>query len=997
MGGAVWAKAGPPQQVQNGANPEAYWQQAKSLIRQGAYRQALESLDHLSTLVPDDPWVPLYRELCQARLASPESFRPLSPSELASLTARLEQEAQAQRRTAAIHQTMERQLRDEQTQWDRTLARLKKEAESVAEAQRRQERAEAATRARAEGLARAVKPPQPPSIREPHRAVSPLGPPPSPPVETKTLTMIPLWKVGPDVGQAGMPIGGGPSPPEALPGELVPAREGVVSPSLVGRPAPPPGGMEIHARQMHVEPDRHLAVAQGDVELAYENAFLTCDQLTVLTDTHDVYAEGHVRLEDGVQLFRGEMIHYNLRTKKGRFLQGTVSSPIWHLHGRSIEHLAEGVYQVTPGYLTSCNLEPAHFTFSGRRAIVLAHDEIARLRHPTLVVEQLPVIYLPALSVANRQSPFFIIPGKKKPWEEFALMGYRYEWPEGHDGTLRLDWRRAFGWATGIDHRFQTKTLGKGLLKAYYNEERYIRRPESEEPPKGANINRYRLLWRHQYKPLPDTSVVTDIQEFSDVDFRKDLLFHDEFKRDDVGTTGSISWVTSTSDYSFSALLNKRTNRFDTVDEQLPQLTWETSSRPIGDSPVFSESKVGVTNFETKRAHADNDTDVVRVDWFQQFKYAMNLFRPIEVTPRVGVRQAYYTKDKQGGSERPQGKRDLLSGQFSMGADASLKLFRTFPFSTNAWGLDLNWLRHVITPTLAYSYVHRPTAPNDLLTFPAAGGSTNSLTFGLENKLQTKRSRVPLGGQGQVKQPAGRLESLDFARLTASVPYTFRGNHNKQGGRLNDWSFDVELLPWPWLRVESNWSYPSHFLKGSRDRRLTTWNLDVIMAGGRARGGQDTQASAANAPDLRTTSLPEGVERYQPGPRGGTELLMPLGLWYLGFGHRYSSDDKTEAVVQFDRRLSEKWQIGTFHRFTWKEVAGGSKRFYNARERQYILRRDLHDWLAEVVYRVDREFGEELFFTLTLKAYPGLPIEMGESYHQPKMGSQSSPFSPVGK
>ena len=29
-------------------------------------------------------------------------------------------------------------------------------------------------------------------------------------------------------------------------------------------------------------------------------------------------------------------------TKKGRFLEGTVSSPPWHQHGRSIEHIAEG-------------------------------------------------------------------------------------------------------------------------------------------------------------------------------------------------------------------------------------------------------------------------------------------------------------------------------------------------------------------------------------------------------------------------------------------------------------------------------------------------------------------------------------------------------------------------------------------------------------------------------------------------------------------------------
>ena len=93
--------------------------------------------------------------------------------------------------------------------------------------------------------------------------------------------------------------------------------------------------------------------------------------------------------------------------------------------------------------------------------------------------------------------------------------------------------------------------------------------------------------------------------------------------------------------------------------------------------------------------------------------------------------------------------------------------------------------------------------------------------------------------------------------------------------------------------------------------------------------------------------------------------------------------------------ISEKWEIGTFHRLTLKEVVGGTKRLNNMREYQYSLRRDLHDWVAELVYRVDREFGEELFFTLTLKAYPNFPIEMADSYHQPKLGSQSSPFSPL--
>ncbi|MBI3319911.1 MAG: hypothetical protein HYZ89_04940, partial [Candidatus Omnitrophica bacterium] len=271
---------------------------------------------------------------------------------------------------------------------------------------------------------------------------------------------------------------------------------------------------------------------------------------------------------------------------------------------------------------------------------------------------------------------------------------------------------------------------------------------------------------------------------------------------------------------------------------------------------------------------------------------------------------------------------------------------------------------------------HRPTIPNELLNFAAAPSATNTVTFGFENKLQTRRARA-----------GGKPQSVDLARSQISLPYTYRGTSNKQGGRLGDWAFDFELYPWPWLRFQTDWTVPSHFDKATRDERIPRWNVDLIMVGGE----QEPQASTPNRPEIQAPP----PRPFAAGPKGGFELLMPQGAWYLGLGHRYSQNDKTEEVIQFDWRLSKKWEVNTFHRFTLKEVSGGSKRFNNLREYQYNLRRDLHDWLAELVYRVDREFGEELLFTLTLKAYPDLPIDFGSSYHEPKIGSQSGPFSPL--
>lgn len=943
------------------------WEDVKASLRQGAYRPALQSLEVLLTLTPDDPWAQLYHSLCELRLESPPPFQQLSHDQLQALEARLRDEERLQRRAAVQQKALDRQVRKEQLRWDRELDLLERQAEREQQQRRQQAQAQAVSQARSERIqsrelaqqealqaarAGALAPHVPseaPAAEQPAQVVSSGAGAPTPTVELAPVT------VSTTLAQ----------PP--------------VSPSLVGRPTAPAGAVQINARQMSVSPDRKIAIAEGDVEVVFENAYLTCDHLTLFTDTKDVYAEGRVRLEEGSQVFRGEMAHYNLETKKGRFLQGTISSPPWHEHGRSVEHIAEGVYEVNPGYLTSCELEPPHFKFYGRRAIVFADDRLARARNVALVVEQLPFFYLPWVSFSERQSPFFLVPGKHKLWGPFALMGYRYDLPgvlgDGgtQQGAIRLDWRRYFGWGVGLDHELDSPRWGNGLLKLYFNEEQNLRVQDPKATlPKGAAQNRYRILWRHRWEPMPNTTIVTDYQKYSDVDFRKDLLFREEYIQESTPES-FISLVRNDPDFTLTTLVRKRVNRFQTVTEAFPDFSIDARQQRIGETNFFTSTTAGIANLQTKNAHSETDTDVVRVDWTQGLSYGLSWFAPVEITPKVNVRQTYYTKDIQGGPERPDGKRDLISGQFSGGVDSSLKLFRIFPVTTNALGLNLHGLRHVVTPTVSYAYTHRPTVPNEILNFATAGSPGNGLTFELENKLQTKR---PVA--------AGKLRTLDLVRLVTSAPYTFRSTGNKRGGRLGDWAFDLETYPWPWLRLESDWSIPSHFVKGSRDQRIPAWNVDLVMVGG------EGTPLAQSAPDIQAP-VPQA---FQAGPRGGLEM-MPQGQWYLGLGHRFSANDKTESVAQFDWRLSKKWQIGTFHRLTWKEVAEGSKRFNNMREYQYTLRRDLHDWIAELVYRVDREFGEELFFTLTLKAYPNMPIELEDSYHQPKFGSQSSPFSPL--
>ncbi len=963
----------------SGGNQEAlqqHRQEIKRLVAQGAWRQALQILDVFLQGHPHDPWAVVYRSLCQQRLHARESFTTMAPEQLTAFQHSLAEEEQAHAKASAQAKVQERQLKAEQAKWDAEIKRIQDAMVREQKTRKHQEAREANARQQAAKAQQRqlTRRPSPMPVSAASAAVPPQPPGATPAQEPSRPPELPQ-KPG------ASPVVQGATPPSAV--ELAPITvETVVAEQPSKPPAKPPappvpiGAVQIVADQLSVLKERQVAMAEGDVHVMFTGGLLTCDKVTVFTDTKDVYAEGHVRLERGLEVFRGELAQYNIQTKKGRFLEGTAFTPPWYQHGRSTEHIAEGVVRVNPGYLTSCEFEPPHFRFQGRSATVFSADKIARGRNTALFVESLPIIYLPWVSVTDRQSPFFLIPGKKKPWGPFVLGGYRYELPtffglEGHqEGTVKLDWRRFFLWGMGLDHKFETTQLGTGLIKLYYDERNLTETNPKAKLPKGAALDRYRVLVRHKWAPLPNTTVLTDFQKFSDINFRKDFLFRDEFV-DDSNPDSFISMVTSDPNYTLTFLAKKRVNRFQSVTEELPRLTFELKPQPIGDSHFFIESRTEAVNLNSKTAHSEDDTDVSRLDWFEQLSYAMNWFRPLELTPKAGIRQTYYNKAK--ASADGVVKEDVISGQFSMGADASLKLFRIFPITADVLGLNLHLLRHVITPTVTYTYNHPPTVPNDLLNFAAASTTTNQFTFGVENKLQTRRP-----------DDAGKLHSVDLARLLISLPYTFRGNGNKQGGRLGNWSFDAEFFPWPWLRLETDWTVKA-LLPAGIDTRIPGFNLDLVMVGGKG------SPQAQYAP-------PIAAPAYKPFQTGAQDFgiqLLPQGQWYLGLGHRYSSNDKTESVLEWNWQISNKWQIGTFNRFTWKQVVSGEKRFNNLREYQYTLTRDLHDWIGQFIYQVDREFGEELLFTLTLKAFPEMPLRIGDSYHQPKIGSQSSPFSPV--
>ena len=74
--------------------------------------------------------------------------------------------------------------------------------------------------------------------------------------------------------------------------------------------------------------------------------------------------------------------------------------------------------------------------------------------------------------------------------------------------------------------------------------------------------------------------------------------------------------------------------------------------------------------------------------------------------------------------------------------DATTRFYRVFDVQSDAFGIEINKLRHIISPNVGWAYTYKPTVSSSkLLQFDGLDsiGEANQINMSLENKLQTKR------------------------------------------------------------------------------------------------------------------------------------------------------------------------------------------------------------------------------------------------------------------
>lgn len=548
-------------------------------------------------------------------------------------------------------------------------------------------------------------------------------------------------------------------------------------------------------------------VGVGHVSIDYEDVRLTADKITAYLNIKQAVAEGNVVLNQPGTVMKGEQATYDFAKKSGQVSNLTAQiQPTYFGKAETVERVAENHYRFSDAYVTTCCSDAPFYKIQARQVDIYPQNKVV-IRNALLVVRGVPILFIPYYVQPYMdfdRFPVQIVPGKNSQWGAFILSKWRYHLIDSpalaSKGNVLVDYREKRGWGTGFENFYRSEALGRGALRLYY--------ADDDNPPLDADNDRYRVQWRHQMKLTKNTTLTAEHNKLSDRDLIKDFFFREEYERE-VFPDNYLSIITAKPEYTLSILDRERVNDFQTVVERSPEIRFDTRNRGFADTPFYWRSEHQFSNLKKEFADSGSQLDLVRHDTNHTLTYAGRI-GDLAVTPHIGTRQTIYSRDARGDEAQ-------VRGIFDGGVDLSTHFFRTYDFSTRAWGLDWNRIRHVFAPSASYHFRPNPTVSRTTLQeFDAldALDKQHFIRFSLDNKFQTKEH----GADG----------SLQTREITRVIPFFDMDYHQD---RIQNVGLDVEFRPYSWMGIESDVVYDTDI------DAVTTANADFYFDRNNVRFG----------------------------------------------------------------------------------------------------------------------------------------------------------------
>jgi LPS-assembly protein len=547
--------------------------------------------------------------------------------------------------------------------------------------------------------------------------------------------------------------------------------------------------------------------ARGSVRLERAGVSLLADSVIYHRLTEDAVAEGNIFMEKAGDTLKGDRLSLNLETQRGELLNGQlfIKASNFRLAGKRVEKTGDEDYHVERGSFTTCDGDLPSWHFEARDLKVTL-DDFATGRDAVFYVGKVPVLYSPYLLFPvnkDRQSGL-LLPQVGHSTKKGAYYVQPYYWAPtpSQDATFDLDLESSRGVGVGVDYRYLRHQGSEGTLQTFgiYD--------TTAEKFRGELNQRHLELVDPSLTLASDIHLITDRSYFRDFsensgEYNRQLLqsnasFDKRWER--FGVNGEFRYVEDLVAANNNATL-----------QTLPTLNFVAAGSKLG--PAYFSMDNTLVNFQ-------------RVDGITGQRLTMHPRLTVYEKPAGvldwslygGYRQQLYNLY---GSGSPGGLQQ--QGQADAGSVLSLPLARVYE----------GRYRHLMVPTLEYSYLQTPQA----LGFTAFDRNDqvpghNALLWSVSNYVTEK-----------IVKEGGGAEYRDLLYLKLSQGYWFTGerlnllylDRADAGHRFDDLLVETKVSPTRELSIAGDGRY------NPVDNTISTANLAVEFRSGTAAAAKMVQ------------------------------------------------------------------------------------------------------------------------------------------------------------
>lgn len=762
------------------------------------------------------------------------------------------------------------------------------------------------------------------------------------------------------------------------------------------------------------------AYLYGQSKILYEEIELTANTIHLNTDsslvnaigmlTEDGELEGSPVFKDGGEEYQAKSLRYNFDTKKGYVVHGVVQQDDAYIISEESKKLDNDIMCMANGKYTTCSChEHPHFYLNLTKAKVKQKKWVTTgPAYFVLLDVPLPLVipfgYFP---FTKSYSSGVIIPSYGDDLTRgFFLSNGGYYWAINDyvDLALTGDIYTKGSWAV----RGQSSYIKRYKFRGNVNFDYRVDKTGEKELPDYMKVKSFSLNWTHTQDPKsnPNRTFSASVNFSSSAYDRSNIdNYYNQAALSQNIKSSSISFGYSFPETPFSissSLLANQRTADSTISLTLPDLTITMSriypfkrKNAIGNErwyeKIYMSYSGRISNSIETKENLLLDASFMK-DWKKGISHSIpvgmsfNVLRYLSITPSINYNERWYFESigqyKEYATDT-EIQRDTTygfyrAGDFNMGVSASTKIYGFFTPLRSIFGDKIDRIRHVITPTIGFSYrpdfsdpfwgswksYERPTSATDptlqeIRYSPYAGsifgtssaGKSNSLNFSLNNNLEMK-----------LKQENDSTGEAEYKTVSLIDAFSINNSYNFAADSMRWGNFNANLR----LKIVKNFNLN---LSGVFDTYLYALNendnpirinkprweegkfprlISTSSAFSYTLNNQTFKKKAKEEKENEGTEEEEKAKKKTVGDDGYTTVNVP---WSLSFDYSVRFGNTSEfnkEKLEYDRELTHNIGIrGNFSLTSNWHFNFSATYDFNAEEITYSslgIRRNLHCW-----------------------------------------------------